>query len=85
MELREYWRDLSPADKRKLAERCETTVGHLANVALWGKRCGEKLAVNLERETGRQVVCETLRPDVDWAVLRGASRRPSRATSRNVG
>lgn len=31
----------------------------------------------IERATGGQVLCEDLRPDVDWAVLRGTSRDES--------
>ncbi len=29
------------------------------------------LAIAIERETGGQVTVEELRPDVDWAVIRG--------------
>ncbi|MDP1586305.1 MAG: YdaS family helix-turn-helix protein [Prosthecobacter sp.] len=31
---------------------------------------------SVERETGGLVTCEELRPDVDWAYLRGTAARP---------
>lgn len=35
---------------------------------------------SIERATGGQVRCEELRPDVDWAVLRGTTLSPDDAT-----
>ncbi|MBR0568383.1 helix-turn-helix domain-containing protein [Azoarcus sp. L1K30] len=36
----------------------------------------------IEKETGGEVRCEDLRPDVDWAYLRGTSRSsPAGATA----
>lgn len=34
----------------------------------------------IERETKHAVVCEDLRPDVDWAVLRGTKRSRTQQT-----
>lgn len=31
---------------------------------------------SIDRETGGAVSCEELRPDVDWAYLRGSTARP---------
>jgi DNA-binding transcriptional regulator YdaS (Cro superfamily) len=87
MELSDFWEPLSAGAKLDFAKRCETSVGHISNIAFWGKRCGEKLAVCIERETKGQVRCESLRADVDWAVLRASdpvvgSKRPFRAANR---
>lgn len=32
----------------------------------------------IERATNGVVTCEELRPDIDWAVLRGTSKEPER-------
>lgn len=53
------------------ARRCNTTYGHLRNIAYDYKPASESLCINIERESKGSVKCETLRPDVDWAYLRG--------------
>ena len=73
MELRAYLKQIAirkGTEVEKFADRCETTVGQLRQVAGKHRRAGEKLAVNIERESAGNVSCETLRPDVDWAYLR---------------
>ena len=72
MDFKKYLFSLDMADRQLFADRCDTTVGHLRNVA-YGRTCGEKLAVDIERESNGAVRCEDLRPDVDWAYLRGTS------------
>lgn len=70
--LIDLWRTLNRDGREKFAERCGTTANHLRNIAygLGGKRCGEALCINIERETGGAVRCEELRPDIDWNYLR---------------
>ena len=69
MDLKSFFLSLSKQDRAQFAARCGTTVGQLRNVA-YGRTCGESLAINIERESGREVTCEELRPDVDWGYLR---------------
>lgn len=69
-EFRQFWLSLSVAERPDFASRCETTAGHLRNIAYGSKPCAEKLAIAIERESGGVVRCESLRPDVDWAYLR---------------
>ena len=59
-------------DRRKaFAESCATSYAHLNNFAHGQKpRIGESLCINIERESKGVIVCEDLRADVDWAVLR---------------
>lgn len=59
-------------DRESFANRCGTSYGHLRNVA-YGKPCAEKLAINIDRESGGVVTCESLCPDVDFGYLRGRS------------
>lgn len=73
MDLKTYLNTLEISARADFAARCGTSVGHLRNIG-YGKICGEKLAVDIERESGRRVVCETLRPDVDWQFLRQTPR-----------
>ena len=60
---------LPPSERDGFAKRCGSTRKHLTNIA-YGKVCGEKLAIEIERESGGVVRCEEQRPDVDWGYLR---------------
>jgi hypothetical protein len=73
MELKDYWKNLPPAEREPFAIRCGTTYGMLRNV-VYGKTPGESLCINIERESNRQVTCEELRGDVDWAYIRGTKK-----------
>lgn len=75
-----FLNSLSPADREAFAERCNTSVGHLKNVAYGYKPCSAELAIAVERETVRQVTCESLCPDVDWAYVRGTTKSAPRRT-----
>jgi DNA-binding transcriptional regulator YdaS (Cro superfamily) len=75
MTLLEYIKPLTKFELDALADRCETSAGQLKQVARGHRRCGESLAINLERETAGAVPCEELRPDVDWAYLRSTDTR----------
>lgn len=66
-----YLNSLPVPEQAAFAARCRTTVGYLRKAASTGQRLGENLCINFERESGRVVTCEMLRPDVDWAYLRG--------------
>lgn len=69
MEFRTYFYALSRLERGRFACACGTSVGHLQNIAC-GKRCGEALAIAIDRESGGVVRCESLRPDVDFQYLR---------------
>lgn len=66
-----YLATLPPDQREAFARRCGTTVGYLRKAVSIGQQLGEKLCIALERESGRTLTCEALRPDVDWAYLRG--------------
>ena len=74
MDLKTFLKSL-PADEREFfALRCETSFAHLRNVAYGLKTAGESLCINIDRESSGAVRCEDLRPDVDWAYLRGTAK-----------
>ena len=61
------------AQREDFAKRCGTTWPFLRNVAYGYRTAGEKLCIEIDRESGGAVPCESLRPDVDWGYL--AQRR----------
>lgn len=68
-----YLATLPAAEREGFARRCGTSVGYLRKACSVGQRLGESLCIALERESGRVIRCEDLRPDVDWAYLRGTA------------
>lgn len=77
--LLDYLNGLTLTDQADFAKRCATSVGYLRKAASRGQKLGGDLCINIERESGRAVVCEQLRPDADWAYLRrsGAALVPA--------
>jgi DNA-binding transcriptional regulator YdaS (Cro superfamily) len=73
MDFKTFFSGLSARKREELARAGDTSVGHLRNIAYGQKPCGEKLAVVIDRESNGVVPCESLRPDVDWAYLRGTN------------
>ncbi|MHC8321229.1 YdaS family helix-turn-helix protein [Pseudomonas sp. GB2N2] len=73
MTLLDLIRSLEPSQLDSLAERSGTSVGNLKQIAYGYRMAGPGLAINLDRESGRAVTCEELRPDIDWAYLRNSS------------
>jgi len=69
--LRTYLNGLSPSAQADFASRCNTSVGYLRKAMSAGQRIGESIVIAIERESAGAVRCEDLRPDVDWAYLRG--------------
>ena len=78
MDFKTHFGSLTKSARATLAERCKTSVGFLVQVAYGHRRAGESLCINIERETNGAVRCEDLRPDVDWAFLRGTSKSKSK-------
>lgn len=73
MTLQDYLNSLSPAEQAAFASRCGTSVAYLRQIAYGNRRCSEGLAISIDRESGRQVRMQALRPDVDWAHLARAA------------
>lgn len=73
--LLDYLNSIPVEDQRAFCLRCETSVGYLRKAISLDQKMGESLCIRIERESRRKVTCEDLRPDVDWAYLRGTSKR----------
>ena len=69
-----YFKSLSKSEREGLAERVETSVAYLWQIAYEQRRCKESLAIELEKASGRAITVEDLRPDVDWAYVRSSAQ-----------
>jgi DNA-binding transcriptional regulator YdaS (Cro superfamily) len=72
--LIEFLNSLEPSDQAAFAEACGTSVGYLRKACSKGQKLGDNICINIERESQGKVTCEDLRPDVDWAYLRGTKK-----------
>ena len=70
--LRAYLNSLPTDEQTAFATRCGTSVGYLRKAISKGQKLGESTVIAIDRESGGEVPCECLRPDVDWAYLRGS-------------
>ena len=73
MKLRAYLNSLPLDAQRDFARRCGTTLGYLRKAITRKQRHDVVLCIAIERESGRKVRCEDLRPDADWAYVRGTN------------
>lgn len=78
MDFKTYFYGLSIVERDKFALACDTSVGHLRNVA-YGKACRERLAIAIERESGGAVRIESLSPEPDWAYVRATGSQSMKA------
>lgn len=81
MDLKTYLQGLDGEAREAFAGIVGSTVGHLKNISYGYKPCGEGLAIQIEKHTDGAVRCEELRPDVDWAYLRGTAAPVERAAT----
>ena len=71
-----YLNSLPKVGRFDFVTRCETSEGYLRKAISKGQRLGESLCINLDRESGGEIRCEDMRPDVDWAYLRATHPTP---------
>ena len=62
--LTTYLNSLPRPDQEDFARRVRTSVGYLRNAVSSGKKLGADICMAIERESGRVVRCEDLRPDL---------------------
>lgn len=70
--MKQYLKSLTKKQQEALAKRCDTSAAYLWQIAGGHRKAGESLAINIERETGGEIRCEDLRPDVDWEFIRNS-------------
>lgn len=79
MTLHDYIKLLDKPALERFASRCGTSVGQLKQVGYGNRRPSASLAICIERESARSVICEDMRPDIDWAYLRSTESTKSAA------
>jgi DNA-binding transcriptional regulator YdaS (Cro superfamily) len=72
--LRVYLKTLPVDQQVAFAKRCDTSLNYLRKAMSAGQKLSEGLAIQIERESAGQVRCEEIRPDVDWAYIRGTRK-----------
>jgi DNA-binding transcriptional regulator YdaS (Cro superfamily) len=77
MKLIDYLNAIPVEARDSFAARCGTSFNYLRQVGYGNRPCPEKLAINLERESNRILLCEELCPEADWAFIRSTTP-PSR-------
>lgn len=80
-----YFMRLAVPQRDAFAARCGTSRGHLTNCAYNLKPCSPELAIQIERESGGRVRVESIRPDVDWKVIRRCACIPCKTRKGNRG
>lgn len=68
MKLIDYLKALPAGGRESLASACDTSLGHLRNVAYGYRPCAPELAVRIEVQAHGVVTRRDLRPD-DWAQI----------------
>jgi|GEM_PF-2803192 hypothetical protein len=66
MKLSEFLSSLSKDEKKRFAEDCSCSLGHLYNIVSGQRRCGASLAVRIEKRTYGKVTKEEAAPHVEW-------------------
>lgn len=75
MDLKTYIHHLDADALEQFARSVDSSVGHLRNISSGQRQAGEALCIAIDKATRGGVACEELRPDVDWAYLRGTRKR----------
>lgn len=69
-----YLNGLGKAARIAFCAACGTTERYLRKAISAKQQLGAHLCINIDRESRGAVRCEDLRPDVDWAYLRGTAK-----------
>lgn len=69
-QLKTFFNALSPADKKSFAQKCNTTVGYITQVMYGNSNPSASLAIDIDRESGGQVPCESLCPGADFEYVK---------------
>lgn len=73
MKLIDYLNAIPVEARDPFAKRVGTSFDYLRQIGYGNRPCPEKIAINLERESNRILLCEELCPETDWAFIRSTS------------
>ena len=65
MQFKKFFFDLTPEARKEFAANVGTSVGHLTNYSYGYTPLAPAVCVSIERESGKKVTRQELRPD-DW-------------------
>lgn len=69
--LKDFLNALPVIEQREFAIKCGTTIGYLRKRLSDRKhKLGEHICILIEGNTEGKIVCEELRPDINWSILR---------------
>lgn len=77
MNLGDYFRQGDSLTQTALAKRLGVSQGLVSQWVAGRTAVSAERAIEIERATSGAVRCEELRPDVDWAAIRGTAPAPS--------
>lgn len=69
--LRQFLNSLFPEEQNAFAIRCGTSLGYLRKALSIRQKISAETCILIEEHSHGQVRCEQLRPDINWAVIRG--------------
>lgn len=75
MKFRDFYYAMPMAKRFEFAQVLNASKGYLDLIASGNRQPSPEFAIKLDRESGGAVTVEELRPDVDWAHIRGTSKR----------
>ena len=81
MEFKPYFFGLTPTEREAFAAKCETSVGHLQNVAYGFRPASAELAVLIERNSKKQVTRIDLFPERFQRIWPELARRKAKPTT----
>lgn len=67
---------LTKAERTVFCAACETSERYLRKAVSAHQRLGADLCIKIDKASKGEIRCEDLRPDVDWAYLRGSVKKP---------
>ncbi len=81
--LRDHLNGLSTEEQAAFALRCKTSVGFLRKAISIDQEINLETVIAIELESKGAVLCEDLRPDIDWKYLRtsGTNRAKTPAST----
>lgn len=69
--LRQFLNSLPSDQQSAFAIRCGTSLGYLRKALSIRQKISAETCILIEEHSQGQVCCEALRPDINWAVIRG--------------
>lgn len=77
-----FFTSLTADEKRDLSRALDKSVNFLSQIAHGRRACSASLAVEIEKQTNKSVICECMVHDVDWNYIRGTKKKKNTVKSK---